>query len=586
MASWCAENPLLFLGEWCAREAERASWEGLGAEFVTAFGGSTEQLICDTAKVRALEDALWNGLARCLNQTHGRTQDERYWRIIVGAWVRRFSIICFNRMATLDAAFEKHNISSISEYDPSSYSLAARNSLDFILAANDPLWNHIFWVHCRRLSCQNDLKVVNLGEAPEAEFRRNKPQTRRGLSAIMRRFLETFTAALSKNSKYFLVNSFLPKKEVLQLHLSLGQVPQIWSMVRQDIEAKVDIELRTRLKDVHLEKCGNDPELLGFIDLFWRSFPVSFLEGFDQIEKEGFEMGWPKSPRVIFTSNNYDYDDVFKVWAAAHVARGARYVIGQHGSNYGTNRFTHRFIEEDISDTFVTWGWDGDGDPRYVPAFVLKYPTASRLKYDPNGQILSIQLMSALHLYLHDVIGTFGLYFDDQVSFLKGLKQALREQVIVRLPGGSRKNARDEYKLWKREMPDVAVEFASGPMDEAVAKSRLVIFSYDSSGLMETLSQNIPAMAFWQNGLDHVRDEAKPYYQALVDVGVIHLSAESLADMLNKIGDDVEKWWSGKSVQKAVRAYCEAYARTVEDPVREMKCILENELRLYEPRLL
>ena len=44
--------------------------------------------------------------------------------------------------------------------------------------------------------------------------------------------------------------------------------------------------------------------------------------------------------------------------------------------------------------------------------------------------------------------------------------------------------------------------------------------------MLETLSDNIPTIAFWGKEVA-LLDSAKPYYQMLADVGIIHFSAIS-----------------------------------------------------------
>ena len=53
--------------------------------------------------------------------------------------------------------------------------------------------------------------------------------------------------------------------------------------------------------------------------------------------------------------------------------------------------------------------------------------------------------------------------------------------------------------------------------------------------MLETLSQNIPTLAFWQNDFDHLVIVILNY-QSLVDAGIVHLSAKSVANKVNKYG--------------------------------------------------
>ena len=77
----------------------------------------------------------------------------------------------------------------------------------------------------------------------------------------------------------------------------------------------------------------------------------------------------------------------------------------------------------------------------------------------------------------------------------------------------------------------------------SLSKSRLVVHSYDSTGFLESLALNVPTMAFWQNGFDHLVPEAKQYYQELVDYGILHLSPISISDKRNTEWAGVDLWW-------------------------------------------
>ena len=71
-----------------------------------------------------------------------------------------------------------------------------------------------------------------------------------------------------------------------------------------------------------------------------------------------------------------------------------------------------------------------------------------------------------------------------------------------------------------------------------------------------------------------MRDSAKPYYQLLVDAGIVHLTPESVAQKVNEVWDDVAGWWGQGYVQDARKEFCARYARQSQKPIRELKQIL------------
>ena len=100
--------------------------------------------------------------------------------------------------------------------------------------------------------------------------------------------------------------------------------------------------------------------------------------------------------------------------------------------------------------------------------------------------------------------------------------------------------------------------------------------SYESTGKLETLSQNIPTLVFWQNNFDHLREKVIPEYQMLVDAGIIHLSAESVVDKVNEIWSDVDKWWLQSRCPKRKNKFCDIYAKNFKNPIKTISSILVN----------
>ena len=110
---------------------------------------------------------------------------------------------------------------------------------------------------------------------------------------------------------------------------------------------KLKKELITKTKSKFQTTC---------VDLLCDVIPICYLEGFDEVKANATALGFPKNPEVIFTSNNFDTDEEFKSWVVDKLKKGSKYVIGQHGSNYGVDNLESPFVEEITADRFITWG--------------------------------------------------------------------------------------------------------------------------------------------------------------------------------------------------------------------------------------
>ena len=125
-------------------------------------------------------------------------------------------------------------------------------------------------------------------------------------------------------------------------------------------------------------------------------------------------------------------------------------------------------------------------------------------------------------------------------------------------------------------MPAVHLETGEAPIQKLCAKSRLVVHSYDSTGILETLASNTPTLCFWDGGLDHLLPRDKPYYELLRGAGILADSPEQAALFVTQYWDDIDGWWKSEQVQSARREFCEQYARNEKNPVRTMKRLLET----------
>ena len=61
--------------------------------------------------------------------------------------------------------------------------------------------------------------------------------------------------------------------------------------------------------------------------LLFELLPVCYLEGFEDLQKNVRDQYWPKFPKFIFTSNNFYFDEVFKLYAALNVEAGKNIML-------------------------------------------------------------------------------------------------------------------------------------------------------------------------------------------------------------------------------------------------------------------
>ena len=574
--TWKFDRPAIFLGEWCRIYDRKHIWQGMDAIVAAPYGLGQAKKDADYAEARALEEALFPELCSVLNRYHGTQHGSRFWRIVLGHWFRRYVDLMLNRVRTVEQCLQTHQLSGTTAFADEHYALAPLDSYAAIWAFNDDRWNNALYMQILTLlggvSCPVEVISSDISEGYRWPSVLTKIPLKWRILKWGYRQTGKLAGLLARENDAFIINSYLPKKEEIRLQLAIGQVPQLWISPMQEFTKRPDRALRYSLSN---QFAGESSNILSDIlcSMVFELLPVCYLEGFAELTEKVQQLPWPKKPKFIFTSNNFDTDEAFKLWTALKVESGFKYIAGQHGNNYGTHRYIRLTVEEITADKFLTWGWT-DSLSQHTPIFVLKTAGRKAEAYNPDGGLLMIELHEPHRITTWDGTFEFGNYSTDQRKFIEKLQKIPREQLTIRMHSGSCYARWSEIDKWRDFDPNLKIETGAKPIAKLIAKSRLVIHSYDSTGILETLSQNIPTLAFWQNGLDHLRDSAKPYYQLLVDAGIIHLTPESAATKVNEVWDNMENWWAQSTVQDARRTFCDRYARTEKKPVWSMKRLL------------
>ncbi|GAB3443610.1 LIC12162 family protein [Massilia solisilvae] len=574
---WNTEGPLLLLGQWCANGRDAAQLAGRDVHIAAPYGFALEQRDADHAAVRALEERLFPDLCRMLNAAHGVSHTERYWQILTGQWFRTALSVLFNRVRTLQACLEAHGPACTLDPGSAAFVLARPASNEALWAYSDPRWDG----HC----CLRILKLI----APQLAFEERPaaperaapapaaipgPGTKKKLLVSAWRVLQQVAQRFARSTDAFIINSYLPRDHEVRLQLRLGQFPQLWKSPAIRFDQRVD-RARRQQYAAQWASSNNDTVEQVARALLFEIIPVCYLEGYQHLVSSAARLPWPDSPKFIFTSNNFGTDELFKAWAAERVQRGVRYIVGQHGNNYGTHRYVNPSVEEATSDAFVTWGWKGKLS-QHTPGFNLKVPAGTELRADPQGGVLLVQVWAGHRIVTWDSSEQFLHYLADQFAFVKGLAQPAKALLKVRLHHDWARLDWNEPERWKQFDPLLRLDPGFEGIQDQIRKSRLVIHSYDSTGLLETLALDIPTLAFWQNGLAHLRDEVQDDFQALVDAGIVHLSPASAAATVNAICDDVAGWWREPARREAVRKFCSKYSRLSADPARDLAALLNR----------
>lgn len=567
--TWNVDLPTLFLGEWCRNYKRKFVWDRMDAIVAQPYGLDQKIKLSDLATVKVAQERIFPDLVKVLNSYHKTNHSMKFWQILIGHWFQSYLSILVNRSNTLIQAVYNHKISGSIFLDVGLENFVPKNTSDLYRLVLNSEWSSAL-----------DLKIFNsIGkdmfpikilkkDKLNSELFDKRINLKTGAIGINH---QTIFQKFVKNSEPYIISTYLPSITENFTQLSFGMVPKNWNY-RSDFSIPIesDLILRKRLKD---QLPQNRKDIL--TEFIFDLLPVCFLEGFQDLQNRVESNNWPNRPKFIFTSNNFATDEEFKYYSAIKTEQGVKYFIGQHGNNYGTSAY-HLGNEEVIADHFISWG-NGNKSTKVKVGFNFK-TAGVKIRHNSKGQISLLLNHLPRREFTWDVFAEHGLYFEQQINFIKALQSETVSILKIRLhPASEQMNYNEKEKLLLVNQKLLFIDQKKS-FHKMLTESRLVIFSYDSTGLLETLSLNIPTLAFWQNGFSHLNESARHNYEALVTAGIVHLSSESIAKTINTISNDVDSWWHQESIQSARSQFCSQYSISSQKPIRDLRKILEGKV--------
>jgi putative transferase (TIGR04331 family) len=571
--SWITDSSILFLGEWCRSYDRKSHWSNLDAKVAPSYGWLDGQKDADHDYVQNLGETLLQELADALNQYHGTEHSLRYWRIMLGPWLHRFVAIIYNRWAAIHRAVENYTITNTVILDLSDEQLIPFDYQNFAVLYRSDNWNHAIYGKilqgCTNVPC--DIIATNVIDKDTAYSQKFTQMPSRTFKMNVRSFMATglqfIEKLFSRSTDALIISSYLPFIEDCKLHMSLGQIPtHRRSLLTPHVPPNFNVRNQFRLRTNAF--VGFEPFIR---DLIPQQIPTCFLEGYVRLLDKVKELPWPVKPKLIFTSNNFDSDEVFKVWAASKVELGVPYIIGQHGGNYGTSKFASSEKHEvATADRYLTWGWKEDCIKHYP---VVAFPLVGRtsLRSNTNGGLLLVERTGGHREEPWDDMEALNVYREDQFIFVKRLFEPIKKVVTVRLFAAYLCKNWFDHILWEERCPSIKIDFCLEPIDNLIQKNRLTVFTFNSTGILENLALNNPIIIFFNDEHFPLRSSAEKHFQKLKSVGVFHTTPESASDKINEIWDDVEGWWGSDELQQVRRLFCNQFVRLSKNPIQEIK---------------
>lgn len=581
--TWSKKTTNLLLTEWC-RPYKSDHLVSNQQKFSVAepYGMSKPQRDEDHDNARRIEAMILPLACPLLNETHHTNYSQRFWEKIIGFWLRHHINVVTNRYKSMMQVLGSYEIVSVAFYQNPAYSLATKDYDQYIWALNNCAWNSkIYEILFSFIPSTAIIERKEISYAGEQQYFSDRQYIKRRpiRDALTSALLAT--SFLVKDSDAFYINSLLPKLTEALVRLSKLEWPVMWRRPAFTCDNLVNNSLRQMLAaklDESLPATA-DPIYRAVSRLFFQCLPMAHLEHFTALSTIVSRQKWPRCPKFIFASANFDSDEVFKMYVAEMTEKGIPYYTGQHGSYGHTRHELNPSVEENTADIFLTWGWS-EKEYHHAPVGCFKFAGAKKPKSKRTGQnIMLVQTAAGSLFTTYDRVFSHKQYFDDQLKFVETLTPENRARLRIRLLSVGDLYGFHEKERWMEFDKKIRFEQSGKPIFRILADFRLIVNSYDSTAILELLYFNMPTVAFWRNPFDHLRENAVPHYQVLVDAGILFASPSDCAQFINKNYADLKQWWRSDEVQQARLSFVSRYAKEIKSPIRSMRRLLYHDLK-------
>ena len=380
---WSKNKKNLLLGNWCIDNDNRYKKDKNKKYLVSKYHwNSKSKFRKDRKYLYKIYNILLDNLYLSLNKFHNLKYPKRYWEILLYKWLWVYLFATFDRWEIIRSIKKKNKNLSTKTFDYEIKNFIPDDSTEFtksILFSND--WNHWICTEIIKFIGGINYNVVNKNKIqPKFLYKKDGYKLQNYL-------INSVSVLPGKKKIYFQGTNFSKKFEITN-NLFNRQV-----VYSREIPIKyphIPLDMEARHNFAKLPK-KMDKFTIFVNSLIKYQLPKIYFEYYKQMKESIEKSKVPKNPKIIITSLDHVYNDVFKLYSAQKVLNGSKLFIIQHGGSYGISDFNlDEKNEIKICDKFLTWGWKQDYK-KTLPLFLQKtaYKKINK-KRNASGLIIAV----------------------------------------------------------------------------------------------------------------------------------------------------------------------------------------------------
>ena len=532
--------------------------------------------IDDYNKIYNLYHLYLNKLIFFLNQYHKTKRTKKYWTILLTPWLINFISSVFIKWKFLENLEKKY---FFIKKKMDSNNMIPTGIEDFHRISISHYWNHYLFTRIiekafkKKIQIKKKFQLKKNNERDLIYSKLKNKKTKDRVFAIVQKILNYF-----RNPKYLIFSTYMTNFQEILVNIRINKSILLYKSPRPFHLTKYYNKGILRKKMTLDSSRSKKDKLKIFLDKeVIMNIPSSFLENYKSIGNDIKNIPFPKKPEKIFTTLGINRSTIMDRYIANNVEKGSKLILAQHGGNYFQHKcMYHALHEVNISDKFLTWG--KISKKKTIRLGVIKNIKKSKSIGDKIIVEIRMRRVYQNHIKIDSGFYDGKKYLDNMCDFFNKIKNdEINNEIFVKLHHSEW--GWNEKKLFLTNNPKLKFINSNKKMIDIIDSAKLMIYTFCSSGYLESIAANKPTIVLYLHDLNLLNDKTKKHFKILKKNGILHTDINSLIRMLKKYNhsDKIQKWWCDKKIQKLVSKYREDFCFYNNDKLNDLKNIIVNE---------
>ena len=536
------------------------------ADYINLYSSNSKLILKDAKYLNDLYEKILLQLSRVLNEVNKEKYSVKFWRILIGPWLGMFLYIYFLKWKTINRIENKKKKYKVKIYKIKSNQFVPNDMEQFSKFIKSEVWQQ----KISQKVCLNFFSKENIIYKKNLNLKYPKNENHSFFKKIIIRIINNLTT--KKNNKVFIINSYLGFFNEALLNLKLFQLPTLHLKEIITKKDQVSFKKRNTIKEYFNKYKSKNKFENNIINDFIDEIPISFIEGFKNLDYKYYKLNYPTKPKIIFSSN-FHRNTLLSYYIGKKIESGSKLAIGQHGGLYGAALFSwFENHEIKIADKYFSWGWSKKNYNIKKLGIIVKIKNV--IWKNKNKKIL-IFLRSRNKYPSSFLSGTntenYFSYTENFKIFLKKINPKIKLNIVSRYPANI-KNFKNEN--FRQDYENILYE--KKEMFKSLEKTSLAINTTHSTPFLQTMAINFPNVLLMDGKTNPLKDKFS--FKILKKVNIFHDNPTSAAKFINNL-DSAEKiynWWYGRQTQKAVSIFCKIHAKKNKHIINDIKFNLKK----------